>query len=211
MSKTLYDILGVSPEAESGEIKKAYRTKAQRLHPDKATGDEEAFKELLEAYEVLMDDTRRKYYDENGTVPEQEQNTFIQEAVVVIIHLIDRVDSVKTTNLLKAAAHIVKGAIQKSREAQAALSEQIAERKEAISRLTCKEGENHLSAAIAANVVAKEAELGKAKSLEEEGDRILKYLKRYEYKADEVKDTLHGSSSYACPPRYFRGGMNGTI
>lgn len=211
MSKTLYDILGVSPDAESGDIKKAYRTKAQRLHPDKETGDEEAFKELLEAYDVLMDATRRKYYDENGTVPEQEQNTFIQEAVMVILHLIDRVDSVKTTNLIAAAVQIVNGSIRKAQEAKEAITEQIDERKEAAARLSCKKGENHLGIAILSNVKVKEAELAHFTGLEAEGRRILDYLKNYEYKADRKEQEARGGYRPLFTPRFFHGGTNGHI
>lgn len=52
MSKNYYDILGVKKSASADEIKKAFRKLAQKHHPD-AGGDEETFKEINEAYEVL--------------------------------------------------------------------------------------------------------------------------------------------------------------
>lgn len=48
-----YDILGIKRTATEREIKKAYRDKAMRTHPDKG-GDTEEFKKLAEAYEVSM-------------------------------------------------------------------------------------------------------------------------------------------------------------
>ncbi len=64
-----YDILGISKGATKDEIKKAYRKKAVKFHPDKNPGDSEAeskFKEISEAYEVLSDDQKRQIYDQHG-------------------------------------------------------------------------------------------------------------------------------------------------
>ena len=61
-----YKILGVSRTASADEIKSAYRKLARVYHPD-AGGDEEKFKEINEAYEVLSDDKKRQIYDQYGT------------------------------------------------------------------------------------------------------------------------------------------------
>lgn len=60
-----YEILGVGKNASADEIKKAYRRAAIEHHPDRG-GDEEKFKELSEAYDVLKDDQKRKRYDQFG-------------------------------------------------------------------------------------------------------------------------------------------------
>lgn len=64
-----YEVLEVSREATQEEIKKAYRKKALKFHPDRNPGDPEAekkFKEISEAYEVLSDENKRQSYNRFG-------------------------------------------------------------------------------------------------------------------------------------------------
>ena len=64
-----YEILGVSKDASPEQIKKAYRQKALKYHPDKNPGDETAearFKEAAEAYEVLSNPEKKSRYDQFG-------------------------------------------------------------------------------------------------------------------------------------------------
>ena len=69
MAKTpdYYKTLGVSRTASPEEIKKAFRKLARKNHPD-AGGDEEKFKQINEAYEVLSDKKKREVYDQYGAV-----------------------------------------------------------------------------------------------------------------------------------------------
>src|SRR5215210_4102188 len=64
-----YEVLEVTRTATSDEIKRSYRKLAVKFHPDKNPDDphaEEQFKELGEAYEVLLDDNKRAAYDRYG-------------------------------------------------------------------------------------------------------------------------------------------------
>lgn len=61
-----YEVLGVSKSASADEIKKAYRRLAVQYHPDKEGGNEEKFKEINEAHDVLKDAQKRQRYDQFG-------------------------------------------------------------------------------------------------------------------------------------------------
>ena len=62
----LYVVLGIGHGATESEIKRAYRRLARRFHPDINPGDrvaEDRFRQILEAYETLIDPDRRVRYD----------------------------------------------------------------------------------------------------------------------------------------------------
>jgi molecular chaperone DnaJ len=60
-----YEVLGIPKNASADEVKKAFRRLARKHHPD-AGGDEERFKEINEAYDVLSDKEKREQYDQFG-------------------------------------------------------------------------------------------------------------------------------------------------
>ncbi|MFP4636474.1 MAG: DnaJ domain-containing protein, partial [Nitriliruptoraceae bacterium] len=61
----LYALLDLPRDASSEDIKRAYRRKAREHHPD-AGGDEETFKAVTHAYQVLSDPQSRARYDRFG-------------------------------------------------------------------------------------------------------------------------------------------------
>ena len=77
MSKDYYHILSISRDASPAEIKKSYRRLALKYHPDRNQDDEAAeyFKEITEAYGVLIDPEKRRKFDR------QRESSFNREAV----------------------------------------------------------------------------------------------------------------------------------
>ena len=79
-----YRIMGVAPNATPAEIKSAYRTLAQKYHPDRNPNNaaaEEQFKLLQEAYSVLADAERRTQYDQHfrASPAPATHNDFLEE------------------------------------------------------------------------------------------------------------------------------------
>lgn len=67
MAKDYYGVLDISRAASQDEIKKAYRRLALKYHPDKAgKAQEQKFKEINAAYQVLSDPKKRAEYDQFG-------------------------------------------------------------------------------------------------------------------------------------------------
>ena len=65
-----YETLGISKDASAADIKKAFKKKAMKYHPDRNAGDKESekkFKEVKEAFDVLSDPQKKSMYDQFGT------------------------------------------------------------------------------------------------------------------------------------------------
>lgn len=60
---TAYEILGVPEDATERQIRIAFRRLSLRLHPDRPTGDEKAYKVASEAHATLVDPAKRAAYD----------------------------------------------------------------------------------------------------------------------------------------------------
>lgn len=81
--KNYYEILGVTPDSDAQDVKIAYRKLARKYHPDvnKAPGSAQKFKDILEAYETLSDEKKRKQYDMlNGVYRSPKQKAAAQGA-----------------------------------------------------------------------------------------------------------------------------------
>lgn len=82
-----YKILGVDKDATSEQLRKAYRTKAKELHPDREGGDAEGMAAVNRAYATLSDPELRQRYD-SGTDRSCVGNPIDNEAHAVLVGLV---------------------------------------------------------------------------------------------------------------------------
>ena len=73
LKQDLYKVLGIDKTATKDEVKRAYKKKASKTHPD-AGGSVEAFKEVNFAYMILFDNSKRKKYDNGEDVDATSNN-----------------------------------------------------------------------------------------------------------------------------------------
>lgn len=96
---TLYKILGVKSTASLEQIKRAYRKKVKKHHPD-IGGDPELFIRIQKAYDILSDLEKRKAYDITGVVS-NETNYDLQEAISLVVDKIKfKIDGIENKDLL---------------------------------------------------------------------------------------------------------------
>ncbi len=82
-----YDVLGVKRDADPETIKAAYRNAAKAHHPDKG-GDADRFAAATLAYDVLMDEKRRKLFDETGKIDDGPVEAKQQRAKQLLYEMI---------------------------------------------------------------------------------------------------------------------------
>jgi len=147
----LYSTLGIDKTASKEEVKKAYKNKANKVHPDKEGGSQEEFYQVSIAYKVLSDDKRRAKYDNTGSYEEQvvdnTNNTAIQLAFnAVQLALKKAIDNNTpyTVDIISTAKKSIKTEIHNIMSAKnsAENNKQIIEI--IIKRLLCKNGNNFI-------------------------------------------------------------------
>lgn len=92
----LYDLLGLTADAKDADIRKAYKSKAKKLHPDTNGGIEsEEFVKMKKAYDILINPETRKMYDETGIVDGEHESKLMNAAIGGLQHcfnlLVDKV------------------------------------------------------------------------------------------------------------------------
>lgn len=118
---SLYDDLGVEPDASPEEIKAAYRRRAKTAHPDTggANADPDRFRALTIAYDTLSDAEKRRRYDETGAFDELPKDTIrraesiIAQVFVATVEKYANADGLVFVNMRDEVTAAIKAAAPK--------------------------------------------------------------------------------------------------
>jgi len=176
-----YTELDVPVDASLETIKQRYRTLAQMHHPDKG-GDEELFKRIKLAYEILSDPIRRKQYDITGeTTTTNAKDEAVQNLVQILLHVVPNFN-VDQDDLIHIAEMETRTMLDLVNKDIGVTERYILNLEKVLSKLRIKtEGENILSSFIVNQVKQRKQELVTFQHRVQVCNLMLEILKDYEY------------------------------
>ena len=183
---TLYDELELPKNCTSAEIKQQYRILAQIHHPDKG-GDEEKFKRIKLAYEILSDTAKRAHYDSTGEHYDDANidNEVINRLSNMISHFTQQINPDVDDLILRMKVDI--------HQAQHQTNNAILECNNIIKKLTLiaqkiklkKEGENLLKTLVETKITQRQNELNGHRRTLLVFAKMLEVLEDYHFSLEE--------------------------
>jgi DnaJ-class molecular chaperone len=138
---SLYTTLGLTKDATDEQIRKAYKSSAQRTHPDKEGGNDNEFKAVQLSYDVLSDPERRKEYDETGNTNQKVdlETEVIQELAGLLNSIIANTD-VDHSDVFEAARKQVRTMLMQVSSHIGNIHTSIEKQRKVLKRMKCEEG-----------------------------------------------------------------------
>jgi hypothetical protein len=176
-----YTELDVPVNASLETIRQRYRTLAQMHHPDKG-GDEELFKRIKLAYEILSDPVRRKQYDVTGeTTTTNAKDEAVANIVQILLHVVPSFN-VDQDDLIQIAEIETKTMLDLVHKDVGVTERYIVNLEKVSNKLRIKtEGENILNSFIINQIQQRRQELETFKRRIQVCELMLEILKDYEY------------------------------
>lgn len=186
--KNPYQTLGVDKDAPASEVRKAYRRKAKRAHPD-AGGSAAEFSELSRALAILINPKKRKEYDTTGTVDERPDNEQADAVGIILGIMMSAIakhgERCLKVDLVKEVAKACKQIIENNEEMKSQLAAKIATGRKVMARLKRKKkGPTFLLLAMERAIEAQTEPLININKTIAQHDAALKMLKDYEFDFD---------------------------
>ena len=182
----LYEILGLDKKADKEDIKKSYRDKSKKTHPD-IGGDAKEFQLIVTAYKILSDDKKRSRYDKGESVDNIEKHTDIALEMVknLLIETISSLD-VDRIDIVEEIRKKIVGHISKVDDAIKGNQRTIKKFESAIKRLKSKKNSKIFQELIATKIVSFELNIKLAESDKENLNKALDILDDLSYDFDFI-------------------------
>ena len=176
-----YTELDVPVDASLETIKQRYRTLAQMHHPDKG-GDEELFKRIKLAYEILSDPVRRKQYDITGeTTTTNAKDEAVANLVQILLHVVPNFN-VDQDDLIHIAEMETRAMLDLVNKDIGVTERYIVNLEKVSNKLRIKtEGENILNSFVINQIKQRKQELETFQRRVQVCNLMLEILKDYEY------------------------------
>lgn len=185
----LYDQLGIKKTSDKEKIKKAYRKKAKKSHPD-VGGKAEEFGLIATAYKILIDDAKRERFD-NGESPEsilkstQNQDKKSQTLLMQMFASIVLNANVDTQNVIKLMKERLEEALG---NIEVMIRNEEGKKKKFESVIKRLKGKNNLFKDVATSQIAGIARnIETAKEGKKDFHEALKFLEDFSYQTDDPK------------------------
>lgn len=216
--KNLYKILNLNKNSTDTEIKSSYKKMALRFHDDKNRNQPTEIKKLIrkvwdhiqQAYSILIDPEKRKYYDKNNTIDGYETNSIEKELINIIMSTIRESDfrgNYKTKNLIKICEDKIYNEIIKVKEIKGQLKNLCKYIRKIKRKLKNKKGNNFIKPVLNQELESLKTQLNKCKETYKEYNQMLKLLKNwtYDFEVEEYEFTDSFSNNFRASLKYYEG------
>lgn len=201
-----YELLGLDEGATIDAVRKSYRKRAKKLHPDSPGGDAEKFFELKLAHDILADPVRRKKYDETGDISEKSPDNEMSQVIGIIASALESVLSQiegrrgepTEFELVNDMKILVGGKLDEIQRRISQLKSARVKTEKLIGRFGVRDGENYLEGIIVGKLSALDTNIRMTEAQEEPVKKALDILKNSTFRADcdGTKSGYNYGSSY---------------
>lgn len=201
---SLYDFLGVTPDASVEDIRAAYRKLSKVCHPDMPGGSAEKFGAIKEAHDILTDPDERAFFDQTGQVrartPEgHEQSQILNFVTQLMTHAMNQLGDVEYQSLTGIMERLLREQKKQSKEMEKGLQTSLHRLESINARIKLKDdakGENMLAKILHQSIAVAKLSLENCQAHDELLGKVELFLKDYDYECEIMKTVDAGMSTY---------------
>jgi len=195
-----YQELGVPRDASPEDVRRAYRKRRTKAHPDKG-GSKEEFHAIQKSYEILSDAERRKRFDQTGdaeTPVSDPRELAMRDIAAMFLQLVNSSD-VDHTNIVELVKQNIELGVRERQGKITQIKTGIEKRERALKRIKRKtKGPNQFGIFLQNDIAAHHQAIARLSGECDQAKIMLEMLAEYEYAADMAPMTAR-EISFAFP------------